>query len=316
MLHTVYPKDLSGLLGLGINQAINLAMPYSDFHNQASRNFAWQTLSSIMREKNKSTQSILVTSGLQNSSLLTLENAEQSATWEIKLLLVEAIDLEILGKLISEAVNTSMRNNGRKILLRLRSQSGIAQKVALYGFRSYSSENYYFTNNNQRTSTASPTLENSRLNFRIKEEKDNYPLFTLYNKVLPYEVRLAEGLTFEHWLETIRSQWKGADFTRDIIFTKNDAIQGWVRFARFNKGYSLIKLMIPMPANIIGDPFNIAQFNLNIVPKQTFISLPEYSNISHIQMGSWGYTYHGGYINLVREFSKTVPEGIFATASL
>ena len=25
MLHTVYPKDLSGLLGLGINQAINLA---------------------------------------------------------------------------------------------------------------------------------------------------------------------------------------------------------------------------------------------------------------------------------------------------
>ncbi len=316
MLNTVYPKHLSGLLGLGIHQGVNLAMPYSDFSNQGSRNFAWQTLSAAIREKNKNIQSILVTDGLQNSSLLTLENALQSSTWEIKLLLIESIHLDILAKLISEATNTSIRNNGRKLLLRVRSQSGIAQKLTLYGFRSYSTENFYLANNHQHSSRVSPDLKNNSLGFRNKEKKDDYPLFTLYNKILPYEMRLAEGLTFEQWMETINSHWAGADFTQDILFTKNNVIEGWVRFARFSKDHNLIKLMIPMPTDIDFDPFNIARLNLDLVPRETVISLPENSNISHIQMGSWGYKYQGGFINLVKEFGKTVPESIFAAASL
>ncbi|MFL2640366.1 MAG: hypothetical protein ACJ0OL_03480 [Dehalococcoidia bacterium] len=316
MLHTVYPKDVSGLLGLGIHQGVNLAMPYSDFHNQGSRNFAWQTLSSIIREKNKNIQSILVTDGLQNSSLLTLENAHQSPTWEIKLLLIEAIHLDILAKLLSEAINISIRNNGRRILLRVGSQSRLAQKVTLHGFRSYSTENYYLSNNDQHRSKLSQNAESNHLSFRNKEQKDDYPLFTLYNKVMPYKMRLAEGLTFEHWIETINSQWTGAEFTKDIVFTKDNLIQGWVRFAKFSKDHSLTKLMLAMPEDINFDPFYIARLNLKLVPKATFISLPVDSNISHTQMGSWGYKYHGSYINLVREFGKTVPESIFAAASL
>tara|TARA_B100000029_G_scaffold325243_1_gene317745 strand:+ start:17031 stop:17966 length:936 start_codon:yes stop_codon:yes gene_type:complete len=311
MLHTVYPKDFLGLLGLGIHQGANIAAPYSELKSQTSRNFGWEVLSSLVTQKNRNMVSILVTNGLKNSGFIVVKKAAQSSTWEIKLLLVEGTDTEVLSRAISDAINASIKNNGRRILFRIGSQSGIAKKMATFGFKSYSTESFYSLSANLRNINFGPKPDETSFIYRNKENKDDYPLFTLYNKKLPREVRLGEGITFDHWVETINSQWADADSIKDIIITKDDVLQTWIRKASFSKNTSLVKLMLPLPADVQFNPFNFEQFST-----ETLISLPNHCNISHRQMESWGYKYSGAYINLFREFGETVPEAAFATASL
>ena len=311
MLQSVYPKDFLGLLGLGIHQGANIAAPYSELNSQTSRNFGWEVLSSLVTQKNRNMVSILVTNGLENSGFIVVKKAAQSSTWEIKLLLVEGTDTEVLSRTISDAINASIKNSGRRILFRIGSQSGIAKKMATFGFKSYSTESFYSLSANLRNINFGPKPDGTSFIYRNKENKDDYPLFTLYNKKLPREVRLGEGITFDHWVETINSQWADADSIKDIIITKDDVLQTWIRSASFSKNTSLVKLMLPLPADVQFNPFNFQQFST-----ETLISLPDHCNISHRQMESWGYKYSGAYINLFREFGKTVPEGAFATASL
>ena len=102
MLHTIYPKDFLGLLGLGIHQAANLATPYSELNDQTSRNFGWEVLSALAAQKNRNMESILVTNGLGNSAFLVIKKPAGSSTWEIKLLLVEGKDKGVLSRAISD----------------------------------------------------------------------------------------------------------------------------------------------------------------------------------------------------------------------
>ena len=217
MLHTVYPKDFLGLLGLGIHQGANIAAPYSELNNQTSRNFGWEVLSSLVTQKNRNMESILVTHGLENSGFIVVKKAARSSTWEIKLLLVDGTNTDVLSRAISGAINASIKNSGRRILFRIGSQSGIAKKMGTYGFKSYSTENFYSLNANLRKFKFGPKLDGTTFTYRNKENRDDYPLFTLYNKKLPREVRIGEGITFDHWVETINSQWADADLIKDII---------------------------------------------------------------------------------------------------
>ena len=316
MLHTIYPKDFLGLLGLGIHQAANLATPYSELNDQTSRNFGWEVLSSLAAQKNRNMESILVTNGLGNSAFIVIKKPAGSSTWEIKLLLVEGKDKGVLSRAISDAINVSIKNSGRRMLFRIESQSGIAKTMASYGFKSYSTESFYSLNTNMQKVKFGPDLDAASFSYRYKENKDDYPLFTLYNKQLPREVRLGEGITFDTWVETINSQWSNADSIKDVIITKDDTLQTWIRSATFSKNNSLLKLMLGLAEEVQFNPFDLKALDFQPISRETLVSLPDHSNISHHQMESWGYKYCGAYINLFREYGKTVPEGTFATASL
>ena len=316
MLHTVYPKDFLGLLALGIHQGTNIAAPYNEPNDQGSRNFGWQVLSSLVTQKNRNKESILVTNGLENSAFIVIKKAAGSSTWEIKLLLVKETDTEILSKAISDAINISIKNSGRRMLFRIGSQSGMAKKMTSYGFKSYLTESCYSLNADLKKVKFGQKFDGTSFSCRDKENKDDYPLFTLYNKTLPREVRLGEGITFEHWVETINTQWADANLIKDVIITKDETVQTWIRSARFPENTRLIKLMLPLPADLQFNPFDLKVLDFQQFTRETIILLPDHCNISHNQMESWGYKYSASYINLFREFGKTVLEGTFAAANL
>ena len=63
---------------------------------------------------------------------------------------------------------------------------------------------------------------------RRRSKEDLYPVFQLYNALVPTEVRRLEGMTFEEWISAQESIGRMTQY----VIEREGRIAGWLRVAR------------------------------------------------------------------------------------
>jgi hypothetical protein len=126
--------------------------------------------------------------------LISARKRASKLVWEIDCLINAADnDNGVLMSLLDQMTAAAGKSGALKIFARLPRESDIAGTVSRCGFAPYVREVVYRRANGAgETFGVSPEL-------RRRSKSDSYPIFQLYNSVVPHEIRRVEAMTFAEW---------------------------------------------------------------------------------------------------------------------
>ncbi len=159
--------------------------------------------------------------GARLRGLVSARKRGSKLAWEIECLIdAEDDDGAVLLSLLDQVTEAAGKSGALKIFLRLPSGSAVEEGAMRCGFTPYRREHVYriATANAQREAT--PAL-------RRRTKADAYPLFQLYNHVVPEEVRRIEGATLADWTASQETLGK----TTQFVIDRDDRGSGWLRLA-------------------------------------------------------------------------------------
>lgn len=125
-----------------------------------------------------------------------------------------------------DQVSTAVSGRGvRKLFLRLPSTSPLIDVARRASFSCYT-EDYLFRYGGGGVQMTAEAPEPYLI--RLKASGDEWGLFDLYNAAVPIQVRTAEGVTLEEWLEAgDRGFW--LEQRREFVLEKQGSLVAWLR---------------------------------------------------------------------------------------
>jgi len=154
--------------------------------------------------------------------LVSARKRGSKQAWEIDCLIdASEGDTSVILSLLDRIVDAAGRSGAMKVFLRLRDESDIREPALRSGFQPYRRETVY------RRSIAGDDGVRTPEGLRRRARPDHYPIFQLYNELVPVEVRRLEGMTFEEWLAAQESLGRTAQY----VLPDDGRIAGWLRLA-------------------------------------------------------------------------------------
>ena len=155
--------------------------------------------------------------------LVSARKRGSKQAWEIDCLIDAAEDDDgVLMSLLDQMTEAAGRSGALKIFLRLPSDSAAAQATPRCGFVPYMREHVFTRPGDPSNVPAVPEA------LRGRSKVDLYPVFQLYNSLVPPEVRRVEGMTLEDWMSAQESLGR----TTQYVVEGEGRITGWLRVGR------------------------------------------------------------------------------------
>jgi hypothetical protein len=163
---------------------------------------------------------------VKGATLRGLVSARKRASkiaWEIDCLINAADDDNgVLMSLLDQMTGAAGKSGAQKIFARLPASSEIESTVSRCGFTPYLRETVYRRAADRSETHALPE------GLRPRSKADLYPIFQLYNAVVPHEVRRNEAMTFAEWSGGQESLGRTSQF----VLEREGKLSGWLRVAR------------------------------------------------------------------------------------
>jgi hypothetical protein len=154
--------------------------------------------------------------------LVSARKRASKQAWEIDCLIHAADDDNgVLMSLLDQMTSAAGKSGAQKIFVRLPRGSDTAAIVSRCGFVPYLQEVVY----RRRVDKGEEHAVCEEL--RRREKADVYPLFQLYNAVVPHEVRRTEAMTFAEWSGGQESLGR----TSQYVLEREGQVRGWLRVA-------------------------------------------------------------------------------------
>lgn len=149
--------------------------------------------------------------------------------WEIDCLIIVDTDDGSVGlSLLDQVAADAGRARVQRVFLRLEETSPLLSTAQRAGFVPYLEETLYRAE--ELAVRSGPTDEAETVPLRKRTKADTYPLFRLYNSVVPYTVRRAEAMTLEEWVAAQEHNWLPRR-TGDFVLESDGEVIGWLRLA-------------------------------------------------------------------------------------
>jgi len=142
--------------------------------------------------------------------------------WEIDCLInAEEQDPGVLMSLLDQVTEAAGRSGAMRIFIRVGAGSMIEEDLVRCGFARYRSEQCW-----RREQDAS-AVRPAPAGLRRRAKQDLLPLFQLYTRTTPEQVRRYEAMTLDEWLANQEQLGRMGQWVRDEL----DRISGWLRIA-------------------------------------------------------------------------------------
>jgi hypothetical protein len=154
--------------------------------------------------------------------LISARKRSSKLVWEIDCLINAADDDNgVLMSLIDQTTAAAGKSGALKIFARLPSQSDTADTVSRCGFSPYLRQMVY-----RRPTDESQHFQPSA-SLRRRSKADSYPIFQLYNAVVPHDIRRVEAMTFAEWSGAQESLGRTSQF----VLEAGGRVRGVLRVA-------------------------------------------------------------------------------------
>lgn len=219
---TVLPTDLVALVSYDGRVYANEAMTRDRIGTQDSPNPLGTALEQWFSFAT-GRHTFVSVKGATLRGLISARKRGSKQAWEIDCLIDAAEDDNgVLMSLLDQMTEAAGRSGAHKIFLRLAVGSAIAQAAPRSGFMPYVREQIYSRDIDGDVTNAVPD------GLRRRSKEDLYPVFQLYNALVPAEVRRLEGMTFEEWISAQESLGRMTQY----VIERDGRIRGWLRVAR------------------------------------------------------------------------------------
>ncbi|MDP9235780.1 MAG: hypothetical protein M3P30_00020 [Chloroflexota bacterium] len=142
--------------------------------------------------------------------LISARKRASKLVWEIDCLINAADnDNGVLMSLLDQTTAAAGKSGALKIFARLPGDSAIAATVSRCGFAPYVREIVY------RRATDSSQTFGANPDLRRRSKADSYPVFQLYNAVVPHEIRRVEAMTFAEWAGAQESLGRTSQYVQE-----------------------------------------------------------------------------------------------------
>ena len=154
--------------------------------------------------------------------LISARKRGSKLAWEVDCLIDAAEDdTGVLMSLLDQVTSAAGRSGALKVFLRLRA-GRFAERIATRcEFAPYRRERLY------RRATAEGEQQAPPEGLRRREKEDMYPLFQLYNAVVPAEVRRIEAMTYAEWSAAQEHLGRATHY----VLPGAGRVRGWLRVA-------------------------------------------------------------------------------------
>lgn len=219
--------------------------------------------------------------------LVSARKRGSKQAWEIDCLIDAAEDgVGVLMSLLDQMTEAAGRSGALKIFLRVPTGSAVAQATPQCGFMPYMRERVY---ERKVDSDETPALPES---VRRRSKDDLYPVFRLYNALVPPEVRRIEGMTFEDWL----SAQEHLGRTTQYVIEGDGRIIGWLRVARDG---DLGRFDLLGEPAVLDDLIDAALAKV-ASREQMYVLVPEYQVALASRLEALGFNQDGDYTVFAR----------------
>ena len=162
---------------------------------------------------------------VKGATLRGLVSARKRATkqaWEVDCLIDAAEgDSSVLMSLLDRITEAAGKSGAMRIFLRLRAASDAAVASTRCAFAPYVRETVYRRAVDKDAHMKAPDV------LRRRAKSDQYPVFQLYNQLVPPQVRRYEGTTFGEWTAAQESLGRSTQYVLD----DGGRVRGWLRVA-------------------------------------------------------------------------------------
>ena len=155
--------------------------------------------------------------------LISARKRGAKQAWEIDCLInAEEQDPGVLMSLLDQVTDAAGRSGAMRIFIRVRAGSMVEADIGRCGFAPYRSEQVWKLRQRPGTVRSAPA------GIRRRAKQDLFPLFQLYSRATPEQVRRYEGMTLDEWLSTQESLGRRmGQWVRDEL----EGVSGWLRIA-------------------------------------------------------------------------------------
>jgi hypothetical protein len=226
--------------------------------------------------------------------LLSARRRGSRLAWELDCLIDAAEDDPgVLLSLLDQAVHDAGRAGAEKVFLRLDARSEVLPAVCRAGFMRYLGEELY-----ERAGT--PIVDRgaaSRLGLRRRHLEDRYPLFQLYNAVVPESVRRVEAATFREWLAA-QERISAPGRASHLVLEREGRLVAWIRVGLDGETGRFDLLVHPSEGKL--DDLLAAALARLGRSRRLYALLPEYAEGLGRRLTKLGFRKTGEYALLVR----------------
>lgn len=227
--------------------------------------------------------------------LLSARKRGSKQAWEIDCL-INATDDDnaVLMSLLDQTTAAAGKSGGLKIFVRLPAGSDTEETVARCGFAPYVREIVYRRGMEQAEAYGLPD------ELRRRSKADVYPIFQLYNSVVPHEIRRVEAMTFAEWSAMQESLGR----TSQYVLERDGKVRGWLRVAGDG---DIGRFDVLAEADALDDLIEagIAKVSNR---ETAFVLVPEYQEAARRRLESRGFEAAEEYTVLARRTVRLVKE--------
>lgn len=300
MIRPLTPADILSLINLQIGAPLSEARPkrFLSSRTHPSVNIASLWLSTLFAPM---THTWITTHGIRIRALASLQRRHGPTAWDVSNLVVadERCEEECstlllrLGELAGslEATKLFLRLDGSSRLLRIAEESG---------FKPYQTEVLYTHAAPEKSGTGA--LDS----LRQKLDSDSHGIYRLYHTSVPPQVRLAEGITLNDWLDC-RERLHDENSSKEYIAEADGEIKGWIKLCT-SSANAFMEVIVPSQAPDMSN--RLVSFALSNMTGGMHINtlVPEYSTSLATSLENAGFKAGPRMISMLRPVAVPVKE--------
>lgn len=301
MIRPLTPADILSLINLQIESPFSEARPKrflsSKSHTVVNIASLWfGTLFAPM------THTWIATHGIRIRSLASLQRRHGPTIWDVSSLVVadSSCDdsccslLQNLGQLAGAMEAT-------KVFLRLDDSSRLLKVAEASEFKPYQTEVLY-----TYTVPDRPGEPEKIDGLRQKLESDSHGVYRLYNTSVPAQVRVAEGITMNDWLDC-RERLDDENNAREYLEEAAGEIRGWIKLCTASTG-AFLEIIAPSHAPDVCK--RLVDFALSRVDAGMHVStlVPEYSTALATSLENAGFKAGPRMVSMLKPVAVPVKE--------
>ena len=232
-------------------------------------------------------------------------------SWEVSHLLADEDERDWIPDLLGKATRTVANAGGLRIFLRLRQDDPLIEAARHAGFVACYHETLY-------EGLPGPRLEISPISddrtwpaFRKRAGSDDHGLFRAYTAATPSEIRASVGMTLDQWMSS-RERYYGR--RQEIVLTKHDVVQGWLRITR-RSGIGQMEGTVHPDHELSLN--SLVDYGLDALSQagQVYCLVPEYQLTLARVLSDKGFNPIGDYLTLVNSLARTIEDDARARAT-
>jgi hypothetical protein len=240
------------------------------------------------------------TQGPTIQGLATARQRGNSRAWEIDSLILTDIDnhATTLG-LLEGVISGAGYAGAHKVFLRLESGNPLIETARRAGFVRYLDETLFRGDARLSSTLADHQIETEMATpFRARTKGDTYPLFRLYNRSVPHDVRRLEAMTLDEWIATQERDWLPKR-TGEFVLESEGEVVAWLRLGEDGRAGQFDILAHPQHHPLLDRILDRALTRLQ-KQRPIFSLVPHYAGDVASRLEARGFQPVGHYTVLVR----------------